>query len=399
MQWQRRRHPLDVPTPVAVALSDFCRRAKAPAAASQIRDALSLLDEADDFRVRELADGDATVTPLGPFAAIDIVMGTASELASQRESTGYYELARQLLADAPLPERDAPLTATPAAEAPDDEPVEPLFVDENKIKRQAKADAKAKASVAQRIAPKKRTDGPPPRVLSAPKDSNYRKRDLPKGRGRFTVVETAARSIDELTRDAARDELLLLIEQSGNRIALKRRLATGFASPRGKALSQDDVDTAIEKQKLTPQLEQKERESILSALHQSRGARQRAAQSLAMSPTEMDQLIKSLDLTREANDIRERFCREALSSRYLGTRLSMVSRMPYLRDLGIEKKFRESLERDLRELFDRTLGHQVSLEALIDAVARREGLKADQLETALSHLGLAQRYRERLSST
>src|SRR5437762_84055 len=29
-QWHRRRRPDEVPTPVAVAVSDFCRRARAP---------------------------------------------------------------------------------------------------------------------------------------------------------------------------------------------------------------------------------------------------------------------------------------------------------------------------------------------------------------------------------
>src|SRR5512137_2205894 len=46
--WQRRREPDDVPTPLAVALSDFCRRAKSPASAAEVREALALLAPEDE---------------------------------------------------------------------------------------------------------------------------------------------------------------------------------------------------------------------------------------------------------------------------------------------------------------------------------------------------------------
>jgi hypothetical protein len=41
MDWHRKRHPDDVPTPVAVAVSDFCRRARVPAPPALVRDALA----------------------------------------------------------------------------------------------------------------------------------------------------------------------------------------------------------------------------------------------------------------------------------------------------------------------------------------------------------------------
>ena len=55
--WQRKRQPDEVPTPVAVAVSDYCRRAKGAAPAGEVREALALLAETDDFRVRDLAEG------------------------------------------------------------------------------------------------------------------------------------------------------------------------------------------------------------------------------------------------------------------------------------------------------------------------------------------------------
>ena len=119
IDWSRRRHPDDVPTPVAVAVSDFCRRARAPASAAAVREALSLLSEADDFRVRALTDEEPETNPLGPFAVVDVIAGATQALASQRESTGYYELVQALaeerLKKAPLP--SSPSRLPPAAEA------------------------------------------------------------------------------------------------------------------------------------------------------------------------------------------------------------------------------------------------------------------------------------------
>ena len=106
--WQRARSPDEVPTPIAVALSDFCRRAHAPSGASEIRDALSALAAEDDFRVRALAEAEPEASPLGPFAAIDVVLGTPASLAARRQECGYYELARTLLQRSAAPGVDAP---------------------------------------------------------------------------------------------------------------------------------------------------------------------------------------------------------------------------------------------------------------------------------------------------
>ena len=95
-QWQRRRQPEDVPTPVAVAVSDFCRRAKALASPAEVREALALLSEDDDFRVRTLTDTEPEVSPLGPFSVVDILRGTAPSLAAQRQACGYYEVVQEL---------------------------------------------------------------------------------------------------------------------------------------------------------------------------------------------------------------------------------------------------------------------------------------------------------------
>ena len=94
--WQRQRQPDDVPTPVAVAVSDFCRRAKSPATPTEVREALALLSEADDFRVRTLTDTEPQARPLGPFAVVDVLKGTAPTLAAARQGCGYYDVVQEL---------------------------------------------------------------------------------------------------------------------------------------------------------------------------------------------------------------------------------------------------------------------------------------------------------------
>src|SRR3712207_5075228 len=94
--WQRRRQPDDVPTPVAVAVSDYCRRAKAASSPTEVREALALLSEEDDFRVRTLTDTEPEVSPLGPFGVVDILRGTPPSLAAQRQACGYYEVVQEL---------------------------------------------------------------------------------------------------------------------------------------------------------------------------------------------------------------------------------------------------------------------------------------------------------------
>ena len=96
--WERKRQPDDVPTPVAVAVSDYCRRAGAPASPRAVREALSALLESDDFRVRAVTDAEPPVRPLGPFAVVDLARGTPPEIVGLRERSGYYALVEELLA-------------------------------------------------------------------------------------------------------------------------------------------------------------------------------------------------------------------------------------------------------------------------------------------------------------
>src|SRR5690606_25787773 len=148
--WHRARSPDEVPTPIAVALSDFCRRAQAPASPAKVREALSALSPDDDFRVRALSEeGPSPEARWTPLAAVDLVRGTRPALVAQRLSCGYYDVVRELLeaSDRPAP---IPGTAVEApAAAPTPAPAAP---------RVSRTRAKAEALEA-RIAPRVRSAG------------------------------------------------------------------------------------------------------------------------------------------------------------------------------------------------------------------------------------------------
>lgn len=389
IDWQRHRLPEDVPTPVAVAVSDFCRRAKAPAPAAVVREALSLLEEADDFRVRELTDGEPPTSPLGPFAVIDLVRGTEPGLAAQRQQTGYYDMVRTMAEEraraaplpvtAPAPERVVPF---PTAVAP--RPAR----DDDKKKRKPKG-----PTIAEKIAPKRRAAGEPRAAAAAPSEhvpatSFLPRRNLPAPRGRFTRIDPSRASIHALLKPESLDVLTALVEQVPHRYALLRTLSQGYLGRAGAELTVDDVEGLLDKHALREPLEKKERDALLGAVLDQKGAFGRAAHALGMKPKELEGLLKHLRIAREAKEIQERAIKDALSARNLPARLELVFKTRYLEDLGIERKFRERLHDELTEMVDEVRDEAASAPALVDLLARRHALNPDTLRRALDALGL-----------
>lgn len=392
IDWQRHRLPEDVPTPVAVAVSDFCRRAKAPAPAAVVREALALLEEADDFRVRELTDAEPPASPLGPFAVIDLVRGTAPELAAQRQQTGYYDMVRDMAEErarsaplpvsAPAPERVVPF---PAAE-----PRRPPRDDEKRGKKQRKAKG---PTIAEKIAPKRRAAGEPRPAPAAPSEhvpatSFLPKRNLPAPRGRYTRIDPSRASIHALLKPEGLDVVSALVEQVPHRYALLRTLSQGYLGRSGAELTVGDVEGLLDKHGLRARLEAKERDAVLVAVIEQKGAFGRAAHALGIKPKELEGLFKHLRVTREANEIQERAIKDALSPRNLPARLELVFKTRYLEDLGIERKFRERLHDELAALVDEAREEAESAPALVGLLARRYALNPDPLRRALDALGL-----------
>ncbi|MDX2008980.1 MAG: hypothetical protein SFW67_02260 [Myxococcaceae bacterium] len=382
--WKRQRHPDDVPTPVAVAVADFCRRAKAPASPALVREALSVLGAGDDAAVRRITDAEPAATPLGPFALVDLVKGASARQAADRQTSGYYEMARVSLEDVEAEiERPAARPAPgPRASAP--------------RQAEAKRPRKARVTMSDRIAPKKRVAGsepPRPRPQQPlPGTAFLPKRKLPPPRGRYTRVDSSRSTYEALLKPDAKDALAAIVEQSATRYHVFRSLEPGYAGRAGQPLSVADVEGALTRHQLFPALKKKERDGVLTAVATGRGSGAAAAKNLGIRPAEVDTLIGELSLKREVSELRERFVREALDPSNLPLRLQLLGRGKYLADLKIEKRFTEALTRDVTKLLDDCAEAAKTVPELVTMTAKKHALVEDLLSRAVERLGLARRY-------
>lgn len=374
--WERKRQPDDVPTPVAVAVSDFCRRAGTPAAPRAVREALSTVAEADDFRVRSVTDAEPPVRPLGPFAVVDLARGTPPDTAALRERSGYYALVEELLALAELRPGRAPPEPANALPAPP-EPTGPALplaapVEEAAAsagRKTAQRSEPAAPTMAQRIAPRRRTTQPP--AQSAP-------------RGRFTQGELQRAPLETLEQPEGRSTLESLLAQHGHRTALLRTLAHGYVGSRGEPTA-TELDALLAHHGLLDAAEASERELLLSALSEHRGALGRVAWTLGLRGPELTALVSRLGLGPEVDRLREHFRREVLTPPSWTVRLDLLGRRKYLEDLGLDREFEDRLRGDLgREI--RAL--EASAEDVPAALARRLSVSPTLVGRALQRLGL-----------
>jgi len=395
--WQRRRQPDDVPTPVAVAVSDFCRRAKSPAPAPEVREALALLAEDDDFRVRALTDAEPEAAPLGPFAVVDILRGTAASLAAQRQACGFYDVARELAhvrEEKTPPPAPAPVgvptfaTPTPAAEG----------ADGKGAKKGGKAAKAEGPTVQERIAPKKRSAAettPEGADAAFTEEPAMSRRELPRPCGRFTRVEAPRASFFELTRLDTKPALEAALEGAEHRFALLRTLSQRYNGSRGE-LTLVDLETVFKDHGLLDALKDKERGHLLESYTTQRGNSGRVAWALGLSPSELQRLVTLLALGEEVEALRERFRREALATTHLTHRLDLLGREKYLADLGIQRKFADALRKELERLVADDLAASADLHELAEAVGRRHGAPGELVFRAFQRLGLAEGLRKRL---
>ncbi|WP_224248185.1 hypothetical protein [Hyalangium gracile] len=389
---------------MAVAVSDFCRRAKAMASPTEVREALALLSEDEDFRVRTLTDTEPEVSPLGPFAVVDILRGTQPSLAAQRQACGYYDVVQELtrvreektpVAPAPVVVPEVPTFAPP--------PPRPAPAGDGDGAGGAKADKAARRgteSVQERIAPRKRAASAEPeheQEESLEAEPRFLRRELPKPRGRYTQVAAPKGSFQILTRAEGRDILDSAVAQSEHRFTLLKSLGEQYNGAKGE-LTMVDLESVLRRHELLETLAAKERQGILSAYADQRGAAGRVAWALGLSPSELQKLIGTLGLQQEAEEVRERFRREALGARHLTQRLDLLGRDKYLADLGIKKRFTDSLRKELEGLVRDELPGARDLPGLALAVARKHGAPQELVLRAIERLGLAGTLREQLNS-
>jgi hypothetical protein len=388
LTWERRRRPDEVPTPVAVALSDHCRRARSPATAAEVRDALSVLSPEDDFRVTLAAEAEPELSPLSPFAAVDLVRGVEPPLVRKRQDSGYYDLVRNLLAlrDEKVVEVQVPVVVERAAPAAVSAPAPA-----------AAAKSKKVLSVEERIAPKKRPARTAAETSAAPAPApaepqllpfQERKLNLPRPRGRFTRVGAARAKFDTLFHTSFKADLVALLEQAQNRVQLLRVLSESHSGRRGLDLTAGNVQEAVTHHGLSEALATSERTQVLAAFAEHRGAAGRVARSLGLTDDGLEEIIRGAGMAREVEEIRERFRQELLDGRNLSVRLEHAGRDKYLEDLDIKQRFVRELSGELRRMFLETAAGKETLETATESVARKYGTAPDLLGRALMKLGL-----------
>ncbi len=389
--WRRQRHPDDVPTPIAVAVADFCRRAKAPAAPALVREALALLNDDDDAAVKALTNGEPSASPLGPFAVVDLVKGTTAAVAAHRQTTGYYEMARLAAqsGDEQAAEEQAPARPVKSS-AQAAQPTSKAAA------MKSPAPKKPRVSVGDKIAPKKRQPGTQPSrarpVALPPATSFLPRRNLPAPRGRYTQLDSTRGSLESLLRSDAKGSLEAVVQQSPTRFHVFKVLEPGYTGRNGRPLTVPDVEGAITRHQLFDDLKVKERDSVLMALTMAKGSTPQAARQLDVKPADIDTLVASLRLKREVGEIKERFVREALDPSNLSLRLELLARPRYLADLRIEKRFAEALSRDVARLLDESADAGTTVSQVVDATARKHALPSESLARAVELLGLTARY-------
>jgi len=386
---QRKRHPLDVPAKVAVALADFCRRAGAVVDPRTVRDALSLLEASQDERVLKLAATEPLAKPLGPFAVVEILETNASaHEVAQRQSEGAY-------AQVDLKDVEEQIVSSPS---PPPQPSPQASASEKKPRR-------PKQTLESRVAPKVRRAGdpapPPPARIPAPRASPryaaFKKRDLPKGRGRFTRVDVMKAKLHKLLEPHMKEELEQLIAQHGHRVALKRALDPIYFGKKGEALTVADIEGALLHHELRTLIAEREKQLVIAAVTEARGDLHRAGLTLGMRDDELDHIVLNSGALSAIEQIREHHAREALAHGNLRLKLDLIDQPKYLANLGVEKRFRDALAVELSELLDASLAKAADVDALVREAARQSGLPHEKLKAAVDRTGLSAAYRRRLA--
>jgi hypothetical protein len=384
--WKRKRAAEEVPTPLAVAVSDYCRRAKHPASPTEVREALSVLGEEDDFRVRSVTDEDVVVEGLGPFAVVDLILGADADLCLRRQTVGYYDVVRELLRahdEKALPA----LTVRPATPPVAVSLPEPITAS---VAQPASRNMSSPSlTIQEKIAPRKRTasePSPPPEDLGM-----ARGRSLPAPRGRFRQLEPVRRSLSELLEREGRAILEELMEGARHRVEIRDSLARDFHAPHGRPITLQDVDEALAMHNLEARILKEERIQLARLYKEHRGATGKVAWALGISTADLARLTKAHESELHLESMRETYRREALSPQNLAARLDLLGRTKYLADLGLSGKFEKALAGDLQALLEGVGQEDRSYEERLEAAATKADVPRELLGRALERLGLAPR--------
>lgn len=388
MAWQRYRSPEDVPSSVAVAVADFCRRAQAAATPGEVREALSTLSSEDDFRVQRVTDGEPSTGPLGPFAVVDMVRGARADVAATRQQCGYYELVREFLARTKETPVKAPVVSQPS----------PPRAEPRPLPREKSHPA---LRLSEKIAPRKRTP-----VVAPPSPGALRQgvlepvpesRELPAPRGRFARLSEPKQPARHLFMADGKLVLSQHLEQFGNRFAAFEALSQKYEG-RGKTpLTMAEFEDALRRHSLWDALARQERERLVACFAEHQGAEGRVAWAMGVSLPSLRQMVKSAGLEGHVRELREKRVLELLSEPSLAHRVEMAGRTRYLEDLGILKPYLDKLKADLTRILEEARPGCDDWASLLQSVALRQGIREEILARSLDRLNLTATFQRRLA--
>ena len=334
------RDPLTVPTPVAIALADFCRRAERPASSAEVRLALSSLPAEDDAEFAAYCAGEPPARPLSPLATVDVFRGRPAQEAARLEEEGHYRRvasALERLPVAPLaPGEGAPVRAqekgapSPAAAAPPDASPkrrkskgaaaspEPIRRSREEVALRRLEEEKQRATGPEETPP------PPPRPGRTPAAPQF---------GRFVGGPAARRPLREL----ATEELAEMIDElRANRRGILERLDAVYARDEREALTPADLNRLLQRHGLVERFARAERDNLKTLLRQNRGFLPPIRRALGMTAPELRRAIARYDLESELREWQERLREEARTEAPLVDKLALaIARTEPLRAAGV----------------------------------------------------------------
>jgi len=376
------RSPDDVPTPLAIAVATFCRRAGCAASPEAVRLALARLAPTEDGAMQALARGEPPARPLGPEAVIDVLRGLPADEAAEREAAGYYlamaraprvpapaavavePSAAPLPSSAPRAGRDAQRQALLAAlgEARGDlrQAAAQLGLSDDVLQAQLRKHALVRQAGA--IAKSAATRAKPPTVRAGGVRAERVRPlaavppPLPKltaerpPRGRIVLGIRHTRALNELHKREAKPELRAILQSyKGNRRQLLGHVNRVFKSSRGP-LDDADLDALLDRHGLRAEADKLERDNLRFAFAEARGDLGEAAKRLKLAPDALRAYLQARGLWDEAERLRDRYRRE-LFGRPLSEQIqNLLKRARYVRALGaypnLERHVRDEVSRN-----------------------------------------------------
>ncbi|HEY0839785.1 MAG TPA: hypothetical protein VGD74_06330, partial [Vulgatibacter sp.] len=352
------RDPLSVPTPIAIALADFCRRADRGATSEEVRLALACVPAAEDAKIAAFCAGDPPAVPLSPLAAIDVYLGRPAGEAARLELDGHYREALAALTSLPIPSaaqaeetfESRALAGTDGgkdAGAPKErKPTkgrkgtkgapEPVRRSREEVEsRRLEAEQRRAAPVSEEEAPS------PPRPGRSPAAPQF---------GRFVGGPAARRPL----RDLGADELADIVsEMRANRRAILERIDALYSRDDRSSLGPADLSRLLRKHALEAHFVRAERENLKGLLRQNRGFLPPIRRALGMTAAELRRAIGAHGLETELRMWQERLREEARAEAPLAERLALaLARTEALRAAGALDDLEAFNRARLREALD-----------------------------------------------